>query len=178
MRNMIITCIVISAFILLSACSATITQTENTLKPTDINVDVAIPENIQSNQMRSLQVRLTQNNQPLSDAEDVQLKIWRANQEQESKRYTATLKGDKSNSSFIASKIDHQGDSDGIYESNVIFQEDGIYYIQAYVKAHGVDLLPTKRVIVGSLSEEEQLGLEKERDQQGNKAQHDHSHHH
>lgn len=86
-------------------------------------------------------------------------------------------KGDKSNSSLRASKIDHQGDSDGVYESNVIFQE-GIYYVQAYVKAHGVDLLPTKRVIVGSLSKEEQLGLEKERDQQGNKAQHDHSHHH
>ncbi|WP_258074347.1 hypothetical protein [Brevibacillus laterosporus] len=44
-------------------------------------------------------------------------------------RYTATLKGDKSNSSLIASKIDHQGDSDGVYESNVIFQEDGIYYV-------------------------------------------------
>ncbi|MED1665446.1 hypothetical protein [Brevibacillus laterosporus] len=93
-------------------------------------------------------------------------------------RYTATLKGDKSNSSLIASKIDHQGDSDGVYESNVIFQEDGIYYVQAYVKAHGVDLLPTKRIIVGSLSEEEQQGLEKERDQQENQAQHDHSHHH
>ena len=82
MRNMITICIISSGFLLLPACSATtITQAENTLKPANINVDVAIPEHVKSEQVSLLQVKLTQNNQSISDAEDVHLKIWKAKQE-------------------------------------------------------------------------------------------------
>lgn len=179
MRNMITICIISSGFLLLPACSATtITQAENTLKPANINVDVAIPEHVKSEQVSLLQVKLTQNNQSISDAEDVHLKIWKANQEQGSKQYKAVLKGEKTDHNHREGKVDHQEDSNGVYESNVIFQEDGVYYVQAYVKAHGVDLLPTKRVLVGSPSKEELQDFEKEKGQQGNQDQHDHSHHH
>ncbi|MDN9010142.1 hypothetical protein [Brevibacillus laterosporus] len=176
---MINICTICSVFFLLPACSAsTITQAENTLKPANINVDVAIPENVKPKQISALQVKLTQNNQPISDAEDVHLKIWKANQEQESKQYKAVLKGVKTDHNDIEGKVDHQVGSNGVYESKVIFQEDGVYYVQAYVKAHGVDLLPTLRVLVGSLSKEELQALEKEKGQQENQAQHDHLHHH
>nr|WP_187351597.1 hypothetical protein [Brevibacillus laterosporus] len=177
MRNIITTSIIISGSVLLTACSTTINQTENTLKPAGINVEIAIPESLQPNQVSSLQVKLTDKNKPISDAEDVQLKIWQVNQEQESKRYKAAPKADKTDNNTESKSEHRQGDSAGVYESNVIFREGGVYYVQAYVKAHGLSLLPTKSVIVGNLSREEQQALEKERDQQGDQAQQDHSHH-
>ncbi|WP_166740112.1 hypothetical protein [Halalkalibacterium halodurans] len=42
------------------------------------------------------------------------------------------------------------------------FLEDGIYFVQAHVTARGLHVMPTERLIVGDVSEEELESLEED----------------
>ncbi|WP_208588881.1 hypothetical protein [Gracilibacillus suaedae] len=57
------------------------------------------------------------------------------------------------------------------------FREDGIYYLQIRAETSESKIMPTKRLIVGDLSKEEQELLEQESDHTDHDG-HDHSDHH
>ena len=59
--------------------------------------------------------------------------------------------GDKDNSEMI--EAEHT--ENGLYEIEYTFESEGIFYVQSYVTARGLHVMPTEEVIIGTLSDEE-----------------------
>ncbi|WP_082193856.1 FixH family protein [Bacillus sp. 37MA] len=83
-----------------------------------------------------MKVRLTQDQENVEDAEDVQFEIWKANSQEESEL------------------IEAKYEKEGIYSVKKTFQEDRIYYVQTHVTARGMHVMPKKQFVVGNVSEE------------------------
>jgi len=107
-----------------------------------LKVEIDVPAQVQLNQELELKALLTQGNEPVNDAQEVQFEIWKEKQKKTSEKMDAKLK------------------KDGIYVVNKKFQEEGIYYIQAHATARGMHVMPVKKVVVGEGNEKEKHSQE------------------
>jgi hypothetical protein len=139
----------IFALLFVSACTANTKQSDSESNVTElVEAEIIMPDEISLNQGNVLKVQLTQGEENVEDAEDVQFEIWQAN--------------DKENSKMIEAKHEN----DGIYSVKKTFQEDGIYYVQTHVTARDMHVMPKKQFVVGEVSEEELKALEEENNKQ------------
>ncbi|WP_035346959.1 FixH family protein [Halalkalibacter hemicellulosilyticus] len=124
--------------------------------PEVVEVDIMLPEIVPGEEV-ILQTKVTQGNENVDDAEEVEFEVWKH--------------GKKDESDMISGE--HQGD--GIYEISYTFVDDGVYNVTSHVTARGMHVMPTKQVIVGDVSEEELQQLEED-DAQDEENEHEHHH--
>lgn len=122
-----------------------------------VNADIRLPAEISKNKEETLSVAITQGDEAVDDASDVQFEIWKAESKEDSEMIKAVHKGK------------------GIYEIKKTFSEDGAYFVQTHVTARDLHVMPKKEFTVGKVSEEES-GKADEHEKTEN-AGDDHSHH-
>ncbi|WP_245917944.1 FixH family protein [Alteribacillus bidgolensis] len=141
--------------LLLSACTVD-TSTGNLYKQSQpLEVDMILPKSTSLNKEQVIKIQLTQEGKKVDDAAAIQFEIWKK----------------ETHEDHEVVKAKHEGN--GIYFAEKTFNEDGLYYIKADVRARDLHVMPTKQVIVGNPSEEELNALQQ-------KTEHphgDHNHH-
>ncbi|MFS0902263.1 FixH family protein [Priestia aryabhattai] len=146
--------LVILSTILLSACSVNSDADKLYKQPKPLSAHVMLPERIEPQSIRVVEVHVMQENKTVDDAESVQFKVW---------------KKDESEKVQIA-KAHYNG---GMYTAKATFKDDGVYYIKTDINARGEHILPTQQVAVGKLSKEDLRSLQPAK----NETHNHHSHH-
>lgn len=132
--------LLIIIFCLLTACDG-YKQVERVM-PDAVHVDIYIPVDISLQEETILQIKVTQGTEGVEDAQEVEFEIWQHAEREEGVWVTGI----------------HQGA--GMYQNTHTFANDGIYFIQAHVKARGLQVMPMKQLIIGDVSKEELKQLE------------------
>ncbi|GAK01703.1 FixH family protein [Geomicrobium sp. JCM 19055] len=123
--------IFVGASFLLSACNSNQEEQELTLSTEPINVEVLNDTTATLDEEWTLQVEVTQEDEPVEDANEVIIEVW--------------TEGNKENSAMIPA----EHSADGIYEAELAFQEkDTTYSIQPHVTARGMHSMPVHEVEV------------------------------
>jgi hypothetical protein len=135
MKKMMYLVVSILLLVMLSSCSSS--KTNSNGQPQMLNVELAVkPEQGKVGQPITFEAKVTQGNDRVNDADEVQFEIWRAKDQQHEK---------------IA--IKHP--KNGIYQLKKTFSQEGTYYIISHVTARGMHNMPKKEFIVGTPSEPE-----------------------
>ncbi|WP_050179671.1 FixH family protein [Domibacillus robiginosus] len=126
--------VVILFFLLfiLSACSSQeeqSAQTNQVMKLVKVEVKLN-PEEAKAKQKTEIQAIVTQDNEPVEDADEVKFEIWK--------------EGDEKHETIKAA---HR--KDGIYAINKTFTEEGIYNIIAHTNARSLHTMPKIQVTIG-----------------------------
>ncbi|WP_252311278.1 FixH family protein [Sinobaca sp. H24] len=110
----------------------------NDLKP--IEVSTYLPENREMSKEQPVSLLLTQNNKEIENA-DVHIEIW-------------------SEDHFQHDTLPVTNKGGGIYEADVYWETEGIYYMRSEVSAGESAANPVVMLGVGDLTEEEELQIE------------------
>ncbi len=78
-----------------------------------------------------LSVTVTQDGQPVDDADEIKFEVWKNGAKEESEMIKASLT------------------KDGIYEAETTFAEEAVYTVQVHVTARSMHTMPTTNVTVG-----------------------------
>lgn len=127
---------------------------ETVLHPVEVNI-LSSGEDFEPGKEGIIEVKVTQGNEPVADADEVLIEIWQGDNQQESVNYEA----------------EHAGD--GLYTLAHTFPEEGIYYVIAHVTARDMHVMPKKQFVVGEVDPAE---LEGKHESDGHE-QHDGHHH-
>lgn len=122
-------------------------------KPQMLHANIILPEAISPNEEVTLKVEVTQGDEVVEDAHEVLFEIWQ---------------DDKENSEMV--KAEHEGN--GNYAITKQFNQDGMYHVQTHVTARDTHVMPTKRFIVGEVSEEEMGEMEEHHEDHGSHGDH------
>ncbi|MCR8659579.1 FixH family protein [Paenibacillus endoradicis] len=129
---------------IISACTAKVENTdENGLTP-HLTVDLQLPSDIELNKAITLSLTVQKSSQPFEQAEEAKFKIWQENSPDEA---------------IILPAIQR---TPGVYEVNHIFTSEGLYIIQSYVSSSGMEVMPSKRLAIGSEALEQLAQLEQQ----------------
>lgn len=131
---------ILLAFCLLSAAGCSASMSDNKM-PEMVEANILLPAKVELNKPNLLKVRVTQGNENVDDAEDVEFEIWNANSEKKSELI----------------KANHV--NGGLYEVKKTFANKGIYFIQTHVTARTMHVMPKKQLVVGNLSKKEMQSL-------------------
>ena len=119
MRNSVVLLFTIA--LILAGCSKE--ETEDQLQKM-LNVELHIlPKSAEVNQLVTFQAKVTYGDEIVTDADDVSFEIWRANQEK-------------------TEKFEVTHSTDGLYQYNKKFDEEGTYYVYAHVTARSMHTMP------------------------------------
>jgi hypothetical protein len=123
-------------FILLTACKDNQEHSEKaSLEP--IKVEIITPNRLAIGKTVNLQIKVTQSNENVDDADEVEFEIWKDD--------------DRSHSDMASAK----NIGEGIYEVKKSFKEEGTYSIQTHVTARSMHSMPTKQVVVENAKKKE-----------------------
>lgn len=144
--------IVIFVFVVtvLSACNGKEVKNEerkDSEVPQAIEVQLEVAEKVNVNEKIDLKAFVAQGEEKVKDADEVEFEVWEEGKKEESKKIKST------------------NNHDGSYESEVIFEHDGIFNVQVHVTARGLHTMPKKVVQVGesnSTEEHDEHGQHKE----------------
>ncbi|WP_417900196.1 FixH family protein [Bacillus haimaensis] len=103
-----------------------------------VKVETELPADVQIEEEVDIRTHVTQWDENVEDAKEVQIEIW-------------NVEEGKENSELI--DAEHNGD--GIYEVKYSFEKKGIYRIQSHVTARDMHVMPTKQLVVGDLTQEQ-----------------------
>ncbi|KIL46746.1 FixH family protein [Jeotgalibacillus soli] len=126
-----------AGLLLIAGCGNGEEEEQNTAVPEIVDAKIIIPEMVESNEETPLQVRLTQGGEPVNDANEVVFELWNDVNGGESDMIPAVRKGD------------------GVYQINMMFEEDGVYSLQTHVTARDMHVMPKKQFTVGEVTEEQ-----------------------
>lgn len=98
---------------------------------TPIRVQILLPNELHAGQKETLQIKVTQGDEPVDDAKEVIFEVWNGND-------TNHL------------KLEAQYTADGIYSAETKFEQAGDYHIIAHVSARNLHTMPQKDFKVGS----------------------------
>jgi hypothetical protein len=127
-----------------------------------VRVETELPADVQIKEVVAIQTHVTQGDEMVEDAKEVQIEIW-------------NVEEGKENSELI--EAEHNGE--GIYGVKYSFEARGIYRIQSHVTARDMHVMPTKQLVVGKFTQEEIdaiLGSEESAEEESD--QEDSGHHH
>lgn len=103
-----------------------------------VKVETELPADVQIEEEVDIRTHVTQGEENVEDAKEVQIEIWNVEQ-------------GKENSELI--DAEHNGD--GVYVVKHSFEKKGIYRIQSHVTARDMHVMPTKQLVVGDFTQEE-----------------------
>ncbi len=124
-----------------------------------VEVEMELPENMTEQEEVAVKTLVTQGEEKVEDAKEVQFEIWNV---------------EKGKENSVLLDAEHVGD--GVYEVKHSFEDKGVYRVQSHVTARDMHVMPTKQLVVGNLSQEEiDAILESEVEEEEHE---DHGHHH
>ncbi|KPB03258.1 FixH family protein [Bacillus sp. CHD6a] len=127
-----------------------------------VEVQMELPENVQAQEEVAVKTLVTQGDEKVEDAKEVQFEIWNV---------------EKGKENSVLLDAEHVGD--GVYEVNHSFEDKGVYRVQSHVTARDMHVMPTKQMVVGDLSQEEiDAILASEVEEEEHEDHGDHDHHH
>ncbi|HIW32832.1 MAG TPA: FixH family protein [Candidatus Paenibacillus intestinavium] len=129
---------------IVSACTAKIENTdENGLIP-HLTVDLQLPSDVELNNAITLSLTVQKSSQPFEQAEEAAFKIWQE---------------DSPDEAIILPAIQR---TPGVYEVEHIFISEGLYVIQSYVSSSDMEVMPSKRLAIGSKALEQLVQFEQQ----------------
>jgi len=128
-----------------------------------VEVEMGIPENVTEQEEVVVKTLVTQGEEKVEDAKEVQFEIWNV---------------EKGKENSVLLDAEHVGD--GVYEVKHSFEDKGVYRVQSHVTARDMHVMPTKQMVVGDMSQEQiDVILEQEKEEEHDGEGHgDHGHHH
>lgn len=105
---------------------------EATLLPVEVEI-LSVGEDFHSGEEGSIEVRVTQGEEAVADADEVLIEIWKKGEEENSINHEAENKGE------------------GLYHLAYTFPEDGVYYVIAHVTARDMHVMPRQEFIIGEI---------------------------
>ncbi|MEA3319681.1 MAG: FixH family protein [Bacillota bacterium] len=127
-----------------------------------VEVEMELPENVKEQEEVAVKTLVTQGDEKVEDAKEVQFEIWNV---------------EKGKKNSVLLDAEHVGD--GVYEVKHSFEDKGVYRVQSHVTARDMHVMPTKQMVVGDLSQEEiDTILASEVEEEEHKDDGDHDHHH
>ncbi|PSL30639.1 YtkA-like protein [Planomicrobium soli] len=145
--------------LLLGACGTKEAETSgagNTLE--EVVVDFNTGQSAEAGEKVALSVTVTQGDETVEDADEVVYEVWES--------------GHRSDGEMIAAK--HT--TDGVYEAETVFEEEGLYYMQAHTTARRLHAMPKQEITVGN-PDPESIVPDDSEDSEGMKMMEDHSGH-
>ncbi|PCK23353.1 hypothetical protein CEY02_01190 [Bacillus pumilus] len=139
----------------LTACQLDPKTEELYEKPTSIHVNTDIPSQISSQKEQAFRFLIKENRKPIRASSDVKISVW------------------KYGEADLQTPVKAEWEREGVYTASYIFPEDGLYDIRLDVKTAHQHIMPTKRIAVGQLTEEEKDILQNKQ----KKEKQTHSHH-
>lgn len=109
---------------------------DGAMLPLEVEI-VTDSEAFEPGQEGTIEAKVTQGDENVTDADEVEFEIWK--------------QGDEDNREKVLAE--HGGD--GLYAIQYTFQDDGLYYVIAHVTARGLHNMPTKEFIVGDVDLDE-----------------------
>ncbi|WP_017729169.1 FixH family protein [Halalkalibacterium ligniniphilum] len=105
------------------------------LYPIEVNLNYEEP--LELNEWITFEVVIMQNNEPVEDAQEVKVELWK--------------EGEKENSEILETT----NAGDGIYRVTYLFEEEGRYVIQPHVTARDMHSMPQYELTVGDVQQTE-----------------------
>ncbi|GIQ69559.1 hypothetical protein DUZ99_18700 [Xylanibacillus composti] len=137
-------CMLLSACLLLSGCTANVSSTdENGLLP-HLTVDLQVPELIEAGQNAMFTILVQENGQPYEDAEHVEFEIWPVDHRQDG----VTVTGEQV--------------APGTYTASSIIAEEGLYMIQCRIISEEYAVMPAKHFAIGEAAVHQLLELQEQ----------------
>ena len=130
-----------------------------------IKADLMLPEKVDINQKKKFQVKVTQANIPVEEADKVQFMVWnyKDGRSGEFLKLIDRIEDMDDLSKYGAINARHIGE--GVYEIESTIQQSGIYYIQAHVTYEAVHAMPRTSFVAGEVSDQEKKAfLESQKD--------------
>ncbi|MCF6409431.1 FixH family protein [Pseudalkalibacillus salsuginis] len=103
---------------------------EVSVKP--LEVDLQGSDHLRKNETGHFEAIVTQGNEQVNDADEVEFEIWKD--------------GSKKESIMLEAK----NEGKGVYSVEYAFEEEGEYVVQSHVTARDMHTMPTKKVIVNN----------------------------
>lgn len=120
----------------LAACSdkadTPIDTNDVVVEISEVEIEFLTPQQLDVNVPVKLEVKLTQGDEIINDADDVQFEVWQSGLREE---------GELIEGKFIG---------DGVFSAETTFKEDGVYYMYAHTNARGMHVMPKLEMTVGS----------------------------
>lgn len=101
-----------------------------------LEVELTVTETVDVNEMVKIEAVVTQGEEKIEDADEVEFEIWEDGKKEESIKLAST------------------NEKDGVYTAEKAFEKDGVYTIQSHVTARNLHTMPMKTVTVGQGAEE------------------------
>lgn len=117
-------------FVVLSACNEK--KVEEMEMPEILEVKLEVMESADVDEQVTMKAIVTQGEDKVSDAKEVEFEVWQGDKKSESKSIAA------------------KNNQDGTYEAETAFEQDGVYSVQVHVTARGLHAMPKKEVTVGT----------------------------
>lgn len=117
--------------LILAACGKAGNEESEDDIPKPLDVELEVQETADINEAVPFKAIVTQGDEKIKDADEVEFEIWE--------------EGKKDDSEMIEAK----NNDDGTYEAEKSFDADGVYTIQVHVTARGLHTMPKKSVTVG-----------------------------
>lgn len=122
---------------LVSGCTANVANTDESGLIPHLTVDFQLPANIELNKVTTLSLAVQQSDQPFEHAEEATFKIWLEDSPEEAITLPATER------------------KAGVYEVDHTFTTEGLYVIQGHVLSSAMEVMPAKRLAIGSVALEQ-----------------------
>lgn len=103
----------------------------NTEAPAIVEVDIQTAELLSAGEPIQLAARITQNGEPVDDADEVKFEVWESGLRDQGEMLFGELT------------------SDGVYAVDYTFDYDGVYYMYAHTTARGMHVMPKQQLVVG-----------------------------
>ena len=100
--------------------------------PVEVIVEVLTPEKLNAGEATTLEVKVTQGDEVVNDAESVDFEVWESGLREE------------------GAMLDGELTEDGVYTAEYTFDHDGVYYMYAHTTARGMHVMPKQQFIVGN----------------------------
>ncbi|CAI6084317.1 hypothetical protein PAECIP112173_04247 [Paenibacillus sp. JJ-100] len=131
--------------LIVTGCSYT-EQSPPDEMPEMIRVKMMIPDKVKVNEEVALQIKLTQGEKPVDDADHVQFQIWNEQNEPEAPSIEQGMMNADELEARGAVKAHSIGD--GVYEVKHTFLEPGKYVVQAHVTSGAMHTMPRSKIVV------------------------------
>ncbi|WP_303969498.1 FixH family protein [Sporosarcina ureae] len=99
--------------------------------PEVIDVELTVPEQGNANEPVTLTTLVTQGEEKVDDASEVEYEIW-----EEGKKEDSIL-------------VETTNEKNGIYSAETTFETDGMYHVQVHVTARDMHVMPEKQIQIG-----------------------------
>ncbi len=96
-----------------------------------VEAELTVEATAEKGEAVPLSVTVTQDGQPVDDADEIKFEVWKNGAKEESEMIKASLT------------------KDGVYEAETTFAEEAVYTVQVHVTARSMHTMPTTNVTVG-----------------------------